>query len=185
MIVDALQAVGAARSIVIDEGNVVLAGNGVLEAAGEAGITRLRVVEADGQEIIAVRRTGLSAAQKRHLAIADNRSAELAQWNSAQFADDLGSGKEFDKFFTENELSLILRAAEDPDNTREHWKGMPEFEQPDAMPFRRLVVNFKNQSAVDAFARLIEQTVSNRTTFVWYPVEPRAKATEVYAEADA
>ncbi len=108
MVVDALQAVGAARSIVIDENNVVLAGNGVLEAAGEAGLTRLRVVEADGQEIIAVRRTGLSEAQKRHLAIADNRSAELAQWNAAQFKDDLGAGLDFKGFFTQDELQAIL-----------------------------------------------------------------------------
>lgn len=37
MVVDALHKVGAARSIVIDENNVILAGNGVTEAAGEAG----------------------------------------------------------------------------------------------------------------------------------------------------
>ena len=49
MVVDALQQVGAARSIVIDEDNVILAGNGVTEAAAEAGITRVRVIEADGQ----------------------------------------------------------------------------------------------------------------------------------------
>src|SRR4026208_1231298 len=81
MVVDALQQVGAARSIVIDENNVILAGNGVTEAAAEAGITQVRVVEADGQELIAVRRTGLSAAQKRALAIYDNRTGELATWN--------------------------------------------------------------------------------------------------------
>ncbi len=113
MVVDALHAVGAARSIVIDEDNVVLAGNGVVEAAGEAGITRLRVIEADGQEIIAVRRSGLSEAQKRHLAIADNRSAELAQWNAAQFKDDLGNGLDFAKFFSPEELAAILGTAEE------------------------------------------------------------------------
>jgi DNA modification methylase len=101
MVVDALQTVGAARSIVIDEDNVILAGNGVVEAAGEAGITRVRVVEADGQEIIAVRRTGLSAAQKRHLAIADNRGAELATWNVEQLAADLKNGEDLSAFFYE------------------------------------------------------------------------------------
>ncbi len=38
MIVDALHKVGAARSIVIDEDGVILAGNGVVEAAADAGI---------------------------------------------------------------------------------------------------------------------------------------------------
>src|SRR3990172_3127195 len=82
MLVDTLHAVGAARSIVIDEDGIIRAGNGVVEAAAEAGITRLRVVDADGDEIIAVRRTGLTAAQKRYLAIADNRTAELATWDA-------------------------------------------------------------------------------------------------------
>ncbi len=61
MIVDSLQEVGASRSIVIDEDDNILAGNGTIEAAAEAGITRLKVVEADGNEIIAVRRRGLNA----------------------------------------------------------------------------------------------------------------------------
>ncbi len=108
MVVDALQAVGAARSIVIDEDNVILAGNGVVEAAGEAGITRVRVVEADGQEIIAVRRTGLSAAQKRHLAIADNRGAELATWNLEQLAADQKDGLDLSPFFFDDELKTLL-----------------------------------------------------------------------------
>ena len=53
MIVDSLQDVGAARSIVIDEDDVVLAGNKTLEAAAEAGITKVQVVEADGETLIA------------------------------------------------------------------------------------------------------------------------------------
>src|SRR4026208_901931 len=66
MVVDALHEVGAARSIVIDEDGVILAGNGVTEAAAEAGITKLRVIDAAGDELIAVRRSGLTAEQKRY-----------------------------------------------------------------------------------------------------------------------
>jgi hypothetical protein len=57
------------------------AGNGTIEAAAEAGITRLKIVEADGNEIVAVRRRGLTDDQKRRLKIGDNRSAELAEWD--------------------------------------------------------------------------------------------------------
>lgn len=81
VIVDALQKVGAARSIVIDEDNVILAGNATVDAAGEAGIERVQVVEADGNTLVAVRRTGLSKKQKAALAIADNRAADLAEWD--------------------------------------------------------------------------------------------------------
>ena len=92
-IVDALHKVGAARSIVIDEDNVILAGNGVFEAAGEAGIERVHVVDADGETIIAVRRSGLTKKQKAELAIADNRAAELAEWDVPALtglADEVG-----------------------------------------------------------------------------------------------
>ena len=81
MIVSSLQEVGAARSIVIDEDGQILAGNGVVEAAAEAGIERVQVVEADGETIIAVRRKGLTPEQKAKLALYDNRTAELAGWD--------------------------------------------------------------------------------------------------------
>lgn len=68
-IVAALQEVGAARSLVIDENGRVLCGNGVVEAAAEAGINKVRVVEASGDEIIAVQRSGLTDHQKKRLAI--------------------------------------------------------------------------------------------------------------------
>src|SRR6266851_3590211 len=76
-LVDALHRVGAARSIVIDEYDTVLAGNGVLEAAAEAGITKVRVVDADGQEVIAVRRRGPDGrpeARPCHLGQSDGRT---------------------------------------------------------------------------------------------------------------
>jgi DNA modification methylase len=126
MVVDALQQVGAARSIVIDEDNVILAGNGVTEAAAEAGITRVRVVDASGDEIIAVRRSGLTPEQKRALAIYDNRTGELATWNFDQLKSDLDAGLGLQPFWTEEETAQMLAkrfpAAEgltDPDDVPE------------------------------------------------------------------
>jgi hypothetical protein len=114
MVVDALHEVGAARSIVIDEHNMILAGNGVADAAAEAGLTKVRVVEADGQEIIAVRRRGLTDAQKRALAIYDNRTAELATWNYPQLEADLAAGASLQPFWSpEEEAALLSRAAAD------------------------------------------------------------------------
>ena len=114
LIVDALHEVGAARSIVIDENNVVLAGNATLEAAMEAGLERVRVVDADGEELVAVRRTGLTADQKARLALYDNRAGELSRWSPeviAALADrDLTRG-----LFSADELAAIAdSAAPDP-----------------------------------------------------------------------
>jgi len=108
MVADALREVGAARSIVIDEDDVILAGNGVTEAAAEAGITKVRVVEASGDEIIAVRRSGLSAEQKRALAIYDNRTGELATWDFEQLAADVEAGLSLQPFWTEEEAVALL-----------------------------------------------------------------------------
>ena len=109
MIVDSLHDVGASRSIVIDENNEVLAGNATIDAAGEAGITKVRVVDASGEEIIAVRRVGLSDAQKIKLAISDNRSAEIAEWDTEQLQQDISSGVDLSSFFYEDELSALLQ----------------------------------------------------------------------------
>ena len=116
MITDALHKVGAARSIVIDEDNLILAGNGVTEAAAEAGITKVRVIDASGDELIAVRRTGLTPAQKRHLAIADNRGAELATWNVEQLAADLKNGEDLSAFFFEEELTNLTTSGKAPES---------------------------------------------------------------------
>jgi DNA modification methylase len=108
MVTAALKSVGAARSIVIDEENTVLAGNGVREAALAAGITEVQVVDVDGSTLVAVRRSGLTPAQKRDLAIYDNRTAELAEWDLEQLAADLQNGEDLTAFFLEDELAALL-----------------------------------------------------------------------------
>ena len=105
MIERALGEVGAARSIVVDEDGNVLAGNGVIEAAANAGIERVRVIDADGNEIIAVRRSGLTPEQKKKLAYYDNRTAEIADWDVEQIMTDVGAGLDLSAMFTDVELA--------------------------------------------------------------------------------
>src|SRR5688500_13067294 len=82
LITDALKDVGAARSIVIDEDGMILAGNATVEAAKAAGLAHVQVVDTDGDTVIAVRRRGLTEAQKRRLALFDNRASDLASWDA-------------------------------------------------------------------------------------------------------
>lgn len=115
VIEDSLQEVGAARSIVIDENNVVLAGNGVLEAAGNVGIEKLQIVDADGETIIAVRRTGLTEAQKKRLALFDNRANELSEWSPdilAQLQQE--DAKLLEGLFSDKELTELLKDLDAP-----------------------------------------------------------------------
>lgn len=116
VIADALRDVGAARSIVIDEDGVILAGNATCEAAAEVGITKVQVVDADGETIVAVRRTGLTAAQKAKLALYDNRSAELAEGWEPDVLRQLASEQDLSKLFTAAELDTLLEHAPEPED---------------------------------------------------------------------
>jgi hypothetical protein len=109
---ESLREVGAARSIVIDENDVIIAGNGVVERAPEAGITKVQVIESDGETLVAVRRRNLTPDQKRQMAMYDNRTGELSEWNPEQLASDHAKGLNLVPFFTDKELDRVLEVKE-------------------------------------------------------------------------
>jgi len=117
LIEEALQEVGAGRSIVIDEDGVVLAGNATIEAAGNVGIEKVRIVEASGNEIIAVRRRGLTQRQKTRLALFDNRAADLADWDPevmaglAKAEEDILAG-----MWSESEIAALAGEGDERDD---------------------------------------------------------------------
>lgn len=80
-----LEELGAGRSVLIDGNNTIIAGNGVFEQAQALGIP-VRVVETDGTELVAVKRTDISEGdeKRKRLALADNVASDLAE-----FDDDL------------------------------------------------------------------------------------------------
>ena len=107
LISDSLREVGASRSIVIDEDGVVLAGNATVQAAKAAGLTNVHVVDADGNTVIAVRRSGLTPEQKRRLALFDNRAAELAAWDSTVL-QALALDTDLSGLWRDDDLSALL-----------------------------------------------------------------------------
>ena len=116
LIRESLKSFGAARSIVIDENDRVLAGNGTIEAANDLGISKVRVIETEGDEIIAVRRTGLSEDDKVGLALADNRTADLSEWD-AQMLQSLSQEHDIGPWFSEDDVMELLQKENefDPD----------------------------------------------------------------------
>ena len=127
LIQESLQRYGAARSIVIDEENRILAGNGTIEAAKALGLAKLKVVEAAGDEIIAVRRSGLSEDEKVGLAIADNRAAELSDWD-AEMLQQLSEEHDLQPWFEAEDLEHLLKDAEhlDPVEGKTDPDDVPE-----------------------------------------------------------
>lgn len=69
---------GAGRSILLDKNNRIIAGNKSVENAGAIGMENVIVVESDGTQIIAVKRTDidLDSPIGREMALADNASAK-------------------------------------------------------------------------------------------------------------
>lgn len=78
---------GLGRSILLDKDNNIVGGNGVTEKAIELGKTKVRIIETDGTELIAVKRTDLTldSEQGRKMALADNSVAHAnLEWNEEE-----------------------------------------------------------------------------------------------------
>ena len=85
-----LQQFGAGRSILIDKDGNIIAGNGIVEAAGSVGLNKVKIIETDGTELIAVKRTdmALDSAEGREMALADNATAAAdLEWNEDVIAE--------------------------------------------------------------------------------------------------
>ena len=77
-----LRKFGQQKPIVVDAKGIVLAGNGTLTAAQELGWTEIQIV-----------RTELAGVEATAFTIADNRTAELAEWEEDKLAQVLQSIK--------------------------------------------------------------------------------------------
>ncbi|WP_255499246.1 hypothetical protein [Dysgonomonas sp. HDW5A] len=88
---------GAGRSILIDKEDCIIAGNGVYEQAQELGL-KIRIIESDGAELIAIKRTDLKTgdARRKALALADNHTNDTSVFDMEAVMED----------FTPNELDL-------------------------------------------------------------------------------
>lgn len=80
LIKQSLQEVGAFRSIAVDGDDIIRAGNGVFEQAQELGL-KVRVIEAEPDELIAVKRKDLTGEKAERAAIFDNRTQEVSEWD--------------------------------------------------------------------------------------------------------
>ena len=88
---------GTGRSIVIDNENEIIAGNGVFEQALELGIP-VKVIETDGNELIAVKRKDLNRNDEKRnkLAILDNSTNDLSSFDYELLKED------FEKEYLDN-----------------------------------------------------------------------------------
>ena len=184
MLAKSIEDFGAGRSILVDKNGVVIAGNKTREQMVAAGITDAIVVETDGTKPVVVKRTDLdlseSKGKARQLAYLDNRVAEVdLDWDRDVIEDDIKEGLDISAGFTESEIAMLtLQTEHGETDANEEWQGMPEFEQPDASGVRSIIVHFKTEQDVAAFARLTAQNISDKTKFIWFPYEKQESAVD-------
>jgi len=114
-IIASLRRFGQQKPIVIDASNVVRAGNGTLEAAKRLGWDLIECV-----------RTSLKGSDAIAYAIADNRTAELAEWDSDILAAQLSGLLTDDEAlanaagFSAEEIERMLeKLSEEPESSSE------------------------------------------------------------------
>lgn len=117
-IAESLQEFGFVNPILIDEDNVIICGNGRFNAAKNLNINYIPTI----------RLSQLTEAQKKAYIIADNRLAELAEWDKELLKIELGElaalefESEFDleiTGFETAEIDIILSDEGDPQNETE------------------------------------------------------------------
>lgn len=55
------------------------------------------------------------------------------------------------------------------DNPYNEWVGMPEFEQETIKTFHNLIIHFKTEEDMNAFAELLGQVINKTTKYLYYP----------------
>src|ERR1019366_2798471 len=98
-----LQEYGPGRSVLLDKHGTIIAGNKTVEQARHLNIP-LRVVETDGEFLIAVKRTDLDLAtdaRAQALAVADNRVGEInLEWDVDMLKQIHAAGVDLSGFWT-------------------------------------------------------------------------------------
>lgn len=119
MVEASLRETGAGRSILLDKEGRIIAGNKTFEAATDIGLP-VRVVETDGTELVAVKRTDLDLSDTtgtaRKLAYYDNRASQVGlEWDAEQVLADIGAGLDLSAMWHDDELDELLAGMRQPE----------------------------------------------------------------------
>lgn len=145
MIARSLREIGFGRSVLLANDGTILAGNATIEAAGEVGLEDVIVIETDGTKVIAVKRTDLepTSEQATKLALFDNRTAELAEWDETVI-ESLNDEMDLSAFFRDDELARILAGMPDSNDWAGAFGALPDGEK---APFQQMTFTVHDEQA--------------------------------------
>jgi hypothetical protein len=125
-----MKKLGFGRPIVVDKDDTVIAGNHALQAASDAGIKKVILVESTGDAIIVHRRTDMdldSTSDKRavELAIADNRVSETNyDLDAAMLKAEIEEGLDVSDYYRQDELQKLMAAEEAEEKAAQQVQDM-------------------------------------------------------------
>jgi hypothetical protein len=160
-IANSIKEFGFLVPVLIDQKDSIIAGHGRVLAAKNLEMETVPCIQV----------SHLSEVQKRAYIIADNKLTELGGWDKDILLQELNflDTEGFKVEMTGFDISMILPPVDD--NLAE-YVGMPEYNNEHQLGMRHLIVHFNSNEAVDDFAKLVNQSITDRTRFIWYPEEP-------------
>jgi hypothetical protein len=166
---------GAGRSILLDDDDCIIAGNGVYRKAQELGIP-VRIIESDGKELIAVKRTDLATGDGRRkaLALADNYTSDTSVFDTDLVLADFSS-EELDAW----EFNVEGVNPNDP-NSEFNKFGEFEYNNKDMSAWRQIIVSFDNEDDFLEFARITGMKLTAKTKSTYFPQKENEKVVDVY-----
>ena len=141
--------IGLGRSILISDDNEIIAGNGVTESAINAGIDKVKIVETDGTEIIAVKRTDIKSGTKEfyEMALSDNIIAKENIVMDAEVTNAICEEYEIEEYKIDtynNNIDLNKFFEDDNSEKKEQkFKIVLEYTEED---YNKIIDAFKNYS---------------------------------------
>ena len=172
---------GWTNPVLIEPDGGIIAGHGRVLAAQQLGMEKIPTITI----------AGLTDQQRRALVIADNKLAMNAGWDDAMLKVELldlqseGFAIDLIGFGAEEIGALSLEIERGETYVAGAWEGMPEFDQQNKMQFRSIVIHFADECAVDRFAVLIDQNITQKTKSTWFPAAPIEPAADKRYASDA
>lgn len=140
-----LKECGAGRSIVIDNEDNIICGNGIYEQSQKLGL-KTKVIETDGSELVVVKRTDLQTDddKRKQLAVMDNSTSDSSEFDFELLQADFDT--EIISDWGINDFVLMEDAEID----------MPELASGDKEPFQQITFTL-----ADAQAEVIKQAIAD------------------------
>lgn len=181
LIKKSLEECGTGRSIIVDNNDEIIAGNGVYEQAKALNIP-VKVIETDGTELIAVKRTDLKTSDDKRtkLAILDNSTADSSEMDYALLQKDFELVDLMNMGIDAVNLNIDANASNTDifENLPDEIAGenleadeLEEIKGDDSTATERVVITFKPEQKAD-----VEQLLGMPITKIVYD------AKEIFAE---